>query len=163
VPGGPGARVRGYDTPVGERGARLSGGERQRLTLARAILADAPVIVLDEATAFTDPENEAAIQDAIGELVAGRTVIMIAHRLSTVVGADQILVIDDGRVVERGRHSDLLDAGGLYAELYRTQFEGHGRDSSPGRPFEPVALRPHRACLLADDGTAEEIDAVERF
>jgi ATP-binding cassette, subfamily B, bacterial IrtA/YbtP len=112
------ALPQGYDTPVGERGARLSGGERQRLTLARAILADAPVIVLDEATAFTDPENEAAIQDAIGELVAGKTVIMIAHRLSTVVGADQIVVIDDGQVVEVGRHGDLLASGGLYAGLW---------------------------------------------
>jgi ATP-binding cassette, subfamily B, bacterial IrtA/YbtP len=112
------ALPQGYATQVGERGARLSGGERQRLTLARAILADAPVIVLDEATAFTDPENEAAIQDAIGELVEGKTVIMIAHRLSTIVGADQIVVIDGGRVVDAGRHADLLARGGLYARLW---------------------------------------------
>ncbi|MEM9613016.1 MAG: ABC transporter ATP-binding protein [Actinomycetota bacterium] len=108
----------GYETVVGERGARLSGGERQRLTLARAILADAPVILLDEATSFADPENEALIQDAIGELIAGKTVIMIAHRLSTIAGADQILVIEDGRVVERGRHDELVAATGTYARLW---------------------------------------------
>ena len=137
----------GYDTPVGERGARLSGGERQRLTLARAILADAPIIVLDEATAFADPENEAAIQDAIGELVAGKTVIMIAHRLSTVVGADQIVVVDDGRVVETGRHGELLDRGGLYARLWGDFTLAaalplgaavHGTVGPPGPGGEPV-------------------------
>ncbi len=109
----------GYDTPVGEHGARLSGGERQRLTIARAILADTPVVVLDEATAFTDPENEAAIQEAIAGLVADRTVLVIAHRLSTVADADQILVVDDGRIVERGRHDDLVAAGGTYARLWQ--------------------------------------------
>ncbi|MEM9652676.1 MAG: ABC transporter ATP-binding protein [Actinomycetota bacterium] len=108
----------GYKTTVGERGARLSGGERQRLTLARAILADAPVILLDEATSFADPENEALIQDAIGELIAGKTVIMIAHRLSTIAGADQILVVDDGRIVERGGHDQLVAQGGPYARLW---------------------------------------------
>lgn len=112
------ALPQGYATPVGERGARLSGGERQRLTIARAILADAPVIVLDEATAFTDPENEAAIRDALSHLVADKTVLMIAHRLSTVTGADQILVVDGGRIVERERHDDLVAAGGLYARLW---------------------------------------------
>jgi ATP-binding cassette subfamily B protein len=108
----------GWHTRLGERGGRLSGGERQRIALARAILKDAPVVVLDEATSFVDPENEALIQDAIGELVAGRTVVMIAHRLSTVAGADQILVLDGGRIVERGRHDDLVAAGGLYARLW---------------------------------------------
>jgi ATP-binding cassette subfamily B protein IrtA len=108
----------GWHTRLGERGGRLSGGERQRIALARAILKDAPVVVLDEATSFVDPENEALIQDAIGELVAGRTVVMIAHRLSTVAGADQILVLDGGRIVERGRHDDLVAAGGLYAQLW---------------------------------------------
>ncbi len=109
---------RGYETPVGELGSRLSGGERQRLAIARAILADTPVIVLDEATAFADPENEAALQDAIARLVSGKTVLVIAHRLSTVVGADQILVLDRGRLVERGRHDDLVESGGLYAQLW---------------------------------------------
>jgi ATP-binding cassette subfamily B protein len=108
----------GWDTTVGARGSRLSGGERQRLALARAMLKDAPVVVLDEATAFVDPENEALIQDAIGSLVAGKTVVVIAHRLSTVVPADQILVVDGGRIVERGRHAELVAAGGPYARLW---------------------------------------------
>ncbi|WP_449061201.1 ABC transporter ATP-binding protein [Planomonospora algeriensis] len=108
----------GYDTPVGERGARLSGGQRQRVTIARALLSDAPVVILDEATAFADPENEAAIQDAIAELTRGRTVLVIAHRLSTVADADQIAVLDRGRIVERGTHRHLLEAGGRYARLW---------------------------------------------
>ncbi|MEM9033607.1 MAG: ABC transporter ATP-binding protein [Actinomycetota bacterium] len=112
----------GYDTPLGER-VRLSGGEQQRIALARAFLKGAPVVILDEATAFSDPENEAAIQDAISDLIEGRTVIMIAHRLSTIVGADQILVLDarpgePGRIVERGAHGDLVAAGGRYAEMW---------------------------------------------
>ncbi|MEM7217349.1 MAG: ABC transporter ATP-binding protein [Pseudomonadota bacterium] len=109
----------GYATVVGERGVRLSGGERQRLTIARAILADAPIVVLDEATAFVDPENEHAIQQAISELVRGRTVIMVAHRLSTVRGADQILVLDQGSIVERGDHDELVARNGLYAQLWQ--------------------------------------------
>lgn len=108
----------GYDTVVGESGARLSGGERQRLTIARALLADTPVVVLDEATSFADPENEAAIQDALAALMADRTVILIAHRLSTVAGADNIVVLDRGRVVEEGRHDHLVGLGGLYARLW---------------------------------------------
>ena len=96
----------------------LSGGEKQRVSIARAILADRPIVVLDEATAFADPENEHLIQKAFAELMAGKTVVMIAHRLSTVVGADQILVIDDGRIMERGRHEDLLAAKGAYARLW---------------------------------------------
>ncbi|GAA5051757.1 ATP-binding cassette subfamily B protein [Thermocatellispora tengchongensis] len=108
----------GYQTRVGERGARLSGGQRQRITIARAMLAEAPIVILDEATAFADPENEAAIQDAIAELTRGRTVVVIAHRLSTVADADQIVVLDSGRVAERGTHRQLLDAGGRYARLW---------------------------------------------
>jgi ATP-binding cassette subfamily B protein IrtA len=108
----------GYDTVIGERGATLSGGQRQRLTIARALLSDAPVVVLDEATAFTDPENEAAIQAGLAELVRGRTVIVVAHRLSTIVDADQIVVLDEGRVAEHGRHEQLLEAGGRYAALW---------------------------------------------
>lgn len=113
----------GYGTRLGERGARLSGGERQRIAIARALLKDAPIVVLDEATAYADPENEAALQDALSALVAGRTLVMIAHRLSTISGADQILVLDapcgePGTIVERGRHTDLLESGGLYARLW---------------------------------------------
>ena len=108
----------GLDTVVGTQGVYLSGGECQRIALARAMLKDSPVVVLDEATAFADPENEALIQDALAQLVRGKTVFMIAHRLSTVVNADVILVVEDGRVVERGTHADLVDAGGLYARLW---------------------------------------------
>lgn len=113
----------GYDSRLGERGARLSGGERQRIAIARALLKDAPIVVLDEATAFADPENEAALQDALSALVAGRTLVMIAHRLSTISGADQILVLDapgggPGTIVERGRHDELIAAGGLYARMW---------------------------------------------
>lgn len=111
----------GYDTRVGERGALLSGGQRQRVTIARAVLSDAPVVVLDEATAFADPETEADIQDALARLTRGRTVIVIAHRLFTVVDADRIVVVDRGRVVEQGSHADLLAADGRYARLWRHQ------------------------------------------
>ncbi|MCA2213207.1 ABC transporter ATP-binding protein [Jidongwangia harbinensis] len=113
----------GLDTVVGERGYRLSGGERQRLTIARLLLSRPRVVVLDEATAHLDSTSEAAVQAALGEALTGRTSVVIAHRLSTVRAADQILVVEDGRIVERGRHTDLLAAGGRYAELYRTQFE----------------------------------------
>ncbi|GLY51395.1 ABC transporter ATP-binding protein [Lentzea sp. NBRC 102530] len=108
----------GYDSQVGERGGRLSGGQRQRITIARAMLSDAPVVVLDEATAFADPESEAAIQEAVARLTVGRTVIVIAHKLNTITGVDQIVVLDDGRVAERGRHVDLVSAGGRYASLW---------------------------------------------
>ena len=119
------ALPRGYDSMVGED-ARLSGGEAQRVSIARAILADAPILVLDEATAFADPESEAAIQDALSTLVAGRTLLVIAHRLHTIVHADQICVIDRGRIVERGRHSDLLTLGGLYSRLWIAADRAHG-------------------------------------
>jgi ATP-binding cassette subfamily B protein len=112
----------GLDTVVGERGYRLSGGERQRLTIARLLLAHPRVVILDEATAHLDSTSEAAVQAALGEALEGRTAVVIAHRLSTIRAADLILVIEDGRVVERGRHTDLLAAGGRYAELYETQF-----------------------------------------
>ncbi len=108
----------GYQSQVGERGGRLSGGQRQRITIARAILSAAPVVILDEATAFADPETEAAIQDAIARLTRGRTVLIIAHRLSTIVDVDQIVVLDGGRIAERGRHADLVAAGGRYASLW---------------------------------------------
>jgi ABC-type multidrug transport system fused ATPase/permease subunit len=112
----------GLDTVVGERGYRLSGGERQRLTIARLLLAQPKVVVLDEATAHLDSTSEAAVQAALAEALDGRTAIVIAHRLSTIRQADQILVVEDGRVVERGRHDDLLALDGRYAELHRTQF-----------------------------------------
>jgi len=112
----------GLDTVVGERGYRLSGGERQRLTIARLLLARPRVVILDEATAHLDSTSEAAVQAALGEALVGRTAVVIAHRLSTVRAADLILVIEDGRVVERGTHNELLAARGRYEELYRTQF-----------------------------------------
>ncbi len=113
----------GLDTVVGDRGYRLSGGEKQRIALARLLLKAPRVVVLDEATAHLDSESEAAVQRALKSALAGRTSLVIAHRLSTIREADMILVVQDGRVVERGRHDDLLAAGGAYAELYRTQFE----------------------------------------
>ena len=112
----------GLDTIVGDRGYRLSGGEKQRVALARLLLKAPAVVVLDEATAHLDSESEAAVQRALKTALSGRTSLVIAHRLSTIRDADQILVIDDGRIRQRGRHEDLLTAGGLYAELYRTQF-----------------------------------------
>ena len=110
----------GYDTVVGERGYRLSGGEKQRVAIARMLLKDPAIVILDEATSHLDSENEAAIQDALAHALAGRTAVVIAHRLSTITNADQILVVDDGQIVDRGHHDELLAAGGLYAELYRT-------------------------------------------
>lgn len=109
----------GYATLVGERGLRLSGGQRQRLTIARALLLDRPILVLDEATAYADPENEAALVDALSALMRGRTVLMVAHRLSTVRDADQILVFDHGRLAERGQHAALVAHDGIYAGLWR--------------------------------------------
>jgi ATP-binding cassette subfamily B protein len=121
----------GLDTVVGDRGYRLSGGEKQRLAIARLLLKAPSVVVLDEATAHLDSESEAAVQRALKTALAGRTSIVIAHRLSTIREADQILVIDDGRVLERGRHEELLDRGGLYAELYHTQFASQVRQADP--------------------------------
>ena len=111
----------GYDTMVGERGQRLSGGQRQRIALARAILKDAPILVLDEATAAVDNETEAAIQRSLLQITANRTTLVIAHRLSTVRHADQIVVLEHGRIVQQGRHDELLQKGGAYAELWRVQ------------------------------------------
>ncbi len=109
----------GYDTIIGEGGATISGGERQRISIARALLKDAPIIILDEATANVDPENEALLQEAIAELTHGKTIIMIAHRLKTVQSADQILVLDQGKIIQRGTHEKLMRAGGLYADFIR--------------------------------------------
>ena len=117
----------GLDTVVGDRGYRLSGGEKQRVALARLLLKAPTVVILDEATAHLDSESEAAVQRALQTALAGRTSLVIAHRLSTIRDADQILVIDSGRVAERGTHAELLATGGLYAELYHTQFAGQER------------------------------------
>ncbi|MEW2584640.1 ABC transporter ATP-binding protein [Streptomyces virginiae] len=127
----------GLDTVVGERGYRLSGGERQRLTIARLLLARQRVVVLDEATAHLDSTSEAAVQEALGEALAGRTAVVIAHRLSTVQAADLILVVEEGRIVERGTHTELLAAGGRYEELYRTQFAA--ADTPAGRESDGAA------------------------
>jgi ATP-binding cassette subfamily B protein len=120
----------GYDTLVGERGYRLSGGEKQRLAIARMLLKDPAIVILDEATSHLDAENEALIQRALATALAGRTSMVIAHRLSTIRSADTILVLDEGRIVERGSHDALLAAGGLYADLYRTLVRGDGGDGN---------------------------------
>ncbi len=112
----------GYQTRAGEAGARLSGGQRQRIAIARAVLRDAPILLLDEATSALDAENEARVQDALARLMQGRTTLVVAHRLSTIMNADRILVFEAGRIVESGVHADLLSADGLYARLFRTQF-----------------------------------------
>ncbi|HEX7165935.1 MAG TPA: ABC transporter ATP-binding protein [Acidimicrobiales bacterium] len=125
----------GYDTVVGERGHRMSGGEKQRLAIARVLLKDPAIVILDEATSHLDSETESLIQQALTEALAGRTSIVIAHRLSTIRAADQILVVDDGRIVDRGTHDELIARGGLYRELYETQF-------APGREVEVDATPP---------------------
>ena len=121
----------GYDTVVGERGYRLSGGERQRIAIARIILKDPRILILDEATSHLDSQSEALIQQALESVMEGRTSLVIAHRLSTILSADQILVMDGGRLVERGTHTDLLAQDGVYAGLYHTQFRDEGVSSSP--------------------------------
>ena len=124
----------GYDTIVGERGYRLSGGEKQRLAIARMLVKDPAIVVLDEATSHLDSENEALVQRALANALADRTAIVIAHRLSTITNADHIVVIDEGRVVERGRHDDLRAAGGLYADLYNTLVRDNGTHDAIDAP-----------------------------
>ena len=122
----------GYDTPIGENGAKLSGGERQRISIARCILKDAPIVILDEATASVDADNESYIQQAISELVQGKTLLVIAHRLNTIRGADQILVISDGEIAQRGTHQSLMEEGGIYRNFVtvRQQSRGWNRKDS---------------------------------
>jgi ATP-binding cassette subfamily B protein len=124
----------GYDTQVGEHGLQLSGGQRQRVAIARALIKDAPIILLDEATASLDSESEHQVQDAMGRLCQGRTTLVVAHRLATIMHADRILVVEAGAVVESGRHDELLRKGGRYASFYRLQL----KDQAP--PREPIAL-----------------------
>jgi subfamily B ATP-binding cassette protein MsbA len=115
------ALPQGYDTPIGERGVRLSGGQKQRLALARALIADAPVLVLDEATSSLDPESEREVQAALDAVLRGRTALVIAHRLSSVRSADRICVLQDGRIAEQGSHAELLARGGEYARIAKLQ------------------------------------------
>jgi ATP-binding cassette subfamily B protein len=132
------ALPRAYDTVVGERGYRLSGGEKQRVAIARVILKDPAILILDEATAHLDAHSEALIQDALEHVMAGRTSFVIAHRLSTVLAADRILVLDEGRIVEQGSHEELVASGGLYAGLYETQF----RRSDFSSLSQPIQTSP---------------------
>ena len=112
----------GLDTTVGEAGSKLSGGQKQRISIARALLKDAPILLLDEATSALDTESEKYIQQSLDELMKGRTTFVVAHRLSTIIGADKIVVMKDGQIQEVGKHQELLDKNGLYAHLYSIQF-----------------------------------------
>jgi subfamily B ATP-binding cassette protein MsbA len=123
----------GYDAPVGEHGLQVAGGERQRIAIARALLKDAPIILLDEATASLDSESERLVQRAIEHLCEGRTTIVIAHRLHTITHADRINVVEEGTIVESGRHDELLRKGGRYASFYRLQLRER-------EPAQPVAI-----------------------
>ena len=133
----------GYDTVVGERGIKLSGGQRQRVSIARAILANPRILILDEATSSLDSESEQLIQDGLKRLRAGRTTFVIAHRLSTIRSADQILVLEAGEIVERGTHDELLELNGRYRQLYDKQYKFEmDRFINPGEDFTPVPVKP---------------------
>jgi ATP-binding cassette subfamily B protein len=139
----------GYDTEVGERGVKLSGGQRQRISIARAILKDPEVLVLDEATSDVDTETEMLIQRSLDDLTADRTTFAIAHRLSTIKDADKIVVLEDGRIVERGTHDELLDDDGLYAHLWGVQ--AGEIDELPEEFVERAAERQARTVETDDD------------
>jgi ABC-type multidrug transport system fused ATPase/permease subunit len=126
----------GYDTEIGDRGAKLSGGQRQRLTIARALLKNAPILILDEATSNLDSESEAEVQRALENLIRVRSTIAIAHRLSTIVKADQIVVLDRGRIVERGAYRELMAMKGLFFRLYSRQTADAAAAAAPGAGFD---------------------------
>jgi subfamily B ATP-binding cassette protein MsbA len=127
-------QAQGYDTLIGERGVRLSGGQRQRLAIARALLKDPPLLILDEATSSLDTESERLVQQALEKLMQGRASLVIAHRLSTVQSADKIVVLEQGRVVQQGKHDELLAQGGLYKRLYEMQFNDAPAPAYEGEP-----------------------------
>jgi ATP-binding cassette subfamily C protein CydCD len=151
----------GYQTVVGERGVRLSGGQRQRIAIARALLRDAPILVLDEALSAVDAESEAVIQEALDHLMRGRTTLIFAHRLSSVIGADRILVLDDGRVVESGRHAELMARNGAYHRLMAGQArDGAGADGLAGdNGHAPGQEREHARDMLGGEGAAADASA----
>ncbi len=128
---------RGYDTLVGERGIKLSGGQRQRVAIARVMLKNAPILLLDEATSALDSEVEVAIQESLDEMMQGKTVIAIAHRLSTIAAMDRLIVMDDGRIIEQGTHTELLAKNGVYARLWHHQSGGFlGEDQGVAEPMD---------------------------
>jgi ATP-binding cassette subfamily B protein len=131
------ALPQGWETPVGERGLKVSGGEKQRIGIARVILKNPRILILDEATSALDTRTEREVQAALEEAARGRTTIVVAHRLSTIAAADQIIVLREGRIVERGRHGELVALGGEYAELWRKQAEEPGADASARAPRAP--------------------------
>src|SRR6185369_6411616 len=134
-------RPEGFETVIGERGVRFSGGQRQRIAIARALAKDAPILVLDEATSALDTRSEREVQRALANLMEGRTTLVIAHRLSTIQRADKIVVLDGGRVVETGRHEELLERGGLYRALFEMQFDD--RPEADGSAFAAASTPAH--------------------